>query len=293
MNIETMQIFCDLVELRNFSRAAEKHHISQSAVSQQLAQLELGHKCQFINRNKRPLTLTGPGEIFYHACKDMLDRYDRLNSELISLNKSTTKINIAAIFSIGMHTLQPYVKKFMAKYPKTNLSIEYLDSAEIYERILKGSIDIGVVAIPRKDRNIDVYPFESEQLVFVCSREHKFANNAEMDIHLLQGQKFIAFEDGVPTRNLVGGILSQYSVTVRTVMEFDNIETIKRAVEINAGVSILPETAIRAELANGTIAAMSFSNEFFLRPTGVIVRKNREITLAERYLIELLRKRAY
>lgn len=291
MNIETMQIFCDLVELRNFSRAAEKHRISQSAVSQQLAQLELGHKCQFINRNKRPLTLTGPGEIFYRACKDMLDRYDRLNSELTSLSKSTSRINIAAIFSIGMHTLQPYVKKFMAKYPKTNLSIEYLDSGDIYERILKGSIDIGVVAIPRRDRNIEVFQFQSEQLVFVCGREHELANNSEISIHRLQGQKFIAFEEGLPTRNLIARILTQYNVTVRTIMQFDNIETIKRAVEINAGISILPETAIRTELANGTLTAMSFSNESFFRPTGVIVRKNRDISLAGRYLIELLRKR--
>lgn len=292
MNIETAKLFCDLVELQNLSRAAEKHGITQSAVSQQLAQLELTHKCQLINRKKRPLTLTPAGELFYKACRDILDRYNRLNSELAALGKSTARINIAAIFSIGMHTLQPYVKRFMAGYPKVNLNIEYSSASEIYDGVLRGDIDIGVVAVPKKDRNIDVYPVQNEPLVLVCSPENPLANESAADIHELQGVEFIAFEKGVPSRTLIDDILKQYNVTVRTVMEFDNIETIKRAVEIDAGASILPETTIHAELANSTLKAVPFSNEKFSRPTGLIVRKNKILTQAARYLIELLQKKA-
>jgi DNA-binding transcriptional LysR family regulator len=291
MNIETAKLFSDIVELQNFSRAAEKHGISQSAVSQQLAQLELTHKCQFINRKKRPLTLTPAGELFYQACKDILDRYNRLNSELATLGKLTARINVAAIFSIGMHTLQPYVKKFMARYPRVNLNIEYSGASEIYERVLRGDIDMGVVAVPRKDRNINIYPLEDEPFVLVCSPENPLANKPVTDIHELQGVEFIAFEKGVPSRMLIDNILREHNVTVRTVTEFDNIETIKRAVEIGAGISILPETTIGAELANGTLRAIHFLNENFFRPTGLIVRKNKTLTQAGRYLIELLHKK--
>ena len=291
MNIETIKLFCDIVELQNFSRAAEKHGISQSAVSQQLAQLELTHKCQLISRKKRPLTLTPAGELFYQACKDLLDRYNRLNSELATLGKSTARINIAAIFSIGMHTLQPYVKKFMARYPRVNLNIEYSSASEIYDGILGGDIDIGIIAVPKKDRNIDVYPLENEPLVLVCSPENPLANKPVTDIHELQGVEFVAFEKGVPSRMLIDNILREHNVTVRTVMEFDNIETIKRAVEIGAGISILPETTIGAELANGTLRAIHFLNENFFRPTGLIMRKNKTLSQAGRYLVELLRKK--
>jgi DNA-binding transcriptional LysR family regulator len=291
MNIETIKMFCDLVELQNFSRAAEKHGISQSAVSQQLAQLELIHKCQLINRKKRPLELTAAGQLFYHAAKDILERYNKLNSELAALGKTTARINIAAIFSIGMHTLQPHVKTFIAKYPKVNLNIEYARAEEIYNSVLRGDADIGVVAMPRKDRNIDVHPLEDEPLVLVCGSENPLANESATDIHELQGVSFIAFEKDVPTRTLIDNILNQYNVTVHTVMEFDNIETIKRAVEIDAGVSILPETTIHAELSNGTLKAVPFSNENFSRPTGLIIRKNKTLTQAGRYLIELLHKK--
>jgi DNA-binding transcriptional LysR family regulator len=90
----------------------------------------------------------------------------------------------------------------------------------------------------------------------------------------------------------IDNILQRYNTIVRPVMEFDNIETIKRAVEINSGISILPETAILQEVGNGTIKAIGFSNENFVRPTGIIVRQNKVLSQAGRYFIELLRKKA-
>ncbi len=290
MQIETIRIFCDVVELQNLSRTAERHGISQSAVSQQLAQLELAHKCQLIDRKKRPLAVTAAGEIFYRACKDILDRYDHLKSELAQLGETTARIKVAAIFSIGMHTLQPYVKRFMSKYPKINLQLEYSSAGQIYERVLAGQIDVGLVAVPKRDRNIDVHPFEDEPLVLVTNRDHPLATATAIDIHRLQGENFIAFAKNVPSRTLIDGILSQYNVSVRTVTEFDNTETIKRAVEIGAGVSILPEVTLRSELAGGTLAAIPFSNDRFTRPTAVIVRKNKTLTHPGRFFIELLGK---
>lgn len=288
MNIKTLSIICDLIELESFSRTAEKHGISQSAVSQQLAQIEIEHKCQLINRKKRPLAPTRAGQAFYHASKDIIARYEKLTSELKDLSQSHTKINLSAIFSIGMHTLQPYVKKFMARYPTINLHVDYRDAADIYTGILSGDIDFGVVALPKKDRNIDVYPFLHEPLVLTCSPDNGLAKESFVDIHKLQAEEFIAFEKNLPTQDLIDRILRQYNVTVNKVMEFDNVETIKRAVEINAGVSILPETTVHIELANGTLKAIPFTNEKFFRPTGVIVRKKRLLSQAGKYLIELL-----
>jgi DNA-binding transcriptional LysR family regulator len=290
MNLETAKLFCDLVELKNFSRAADLHGISQSAVSQQIAHIEMTHRIQLFDRKKRPIELTAAGQLFYKACKDILERYNRLTSELSQLSQSHSCIRLAAIFSIGMHTLQPYVKKFMSIYPDVNLSVEYNDAKDIYDKLLRGQLDIGVVAVPRRDRNLQVYGFENEPLMLVCSPDHSLATHNEIDIHQLQGEKFIAFAQDVPTRELIDGILSRYGVNVRIMMEFDNIETIKRAVEINSGVSILPRSSLRMELAGGSLKAISFSNENFYRPTGIIVRKDRTLSKAARYLIELMRK---
>jgi DNA-binding transcriptional LysR family regulator len=292
MHIETLRVFCDLADFRSFSKAAEKHLLSQSAVSQQLGQLELAYKCQLVNRQKRPIELTKTGQLLYKAAKDILERYEQLQSELNAL-KSTigTRINIAAIYSIGMHALPGYVKKFMVNYPDVNVHIEYLDASRIYELVLAGDIDVGLVAVPKMDKRLNVYEFEDEPLVLVCSPIHPLAGESQVDIHKLQFERFISFEEGVPTRNWIDGILQRYSVIIRPVMEFDNVETIKRAVEINSGVSILPQTAVVQEVGSGTLKAIEFSNENFVRPTGIIVRKDRVFGKAGRYFIELLRKR--
>lgn len=290
MNLETLQLFCDLVEMKNFSRTGQLHGISQSAVSQQVAQIEIEHKIQLFDRKKRPIELTGPGEVFYRASKDILDRYNQLQSELALMSKSICRVSLASIFSVGMHTLQPYIKKFMKIFPDVNLAIEYLDAKDIYERLLRGSIDIGVVAIPKRNRNLQVYPFEDEPLVLVCSPEHAFSGMQEMDVHMLQGEKFIGFARDIPSRLHLDGLLKEYGVSVRTAMEFDNIETIKRAIEINAGISILPLPSVHTETAAGTLKAIPFTNEHFYRPTGIIVRKDHQMNKAAQYLLELMRK---
>jgi DNA-binding transcriptional LysR family regulator len=288
MNLESAKIFCDIVEIKNFSRTADQHGISQSAVSQQLAHLEISHKTQFINRKKRPLELTESGQVFYRGCKDLLERYDRLSYELAALAKTKCRINLASIFSVGMHTLQPYIRKFMKIYPDVNLSIEYLDAKDIYVKLLKGSIDIGVVALPKRDRNVRVHPFENEPLALVCSPGHLFAALEEIDIHRLQGEKFIAFSQNVPTRHHIDGILKQHGVSVQVMMEFDNIETIKRAIEIKSGVGILPLPSVQAEIRSGTLTVVELSNEHFFRPTGIIVQKGHSLNKAGHYLLELL-----
>jgi DNA-binding transcriptional LysR family regulator len=292
MHIETLKIFCDLVELESFSKTAEKHLLSQSAVSQQLAQLELIHKSQLLDRKKRPLELTAAGQLFYDACKEIVERYEQLKSELNALQKSSAgRINVAAIYSIGMHTLPDYVKKFMVNYPDVNVHIEYLSSRKIYELVLAGDIDIGLVAVPKRDKRLEVYDFQDEPLALVCSPKHPLSSESQIDIHKVQFERFIGFEKDAPTRGWIDNMLERYNIVVRPVMEFDNIETVKRAVEINSGISILPQTAIVQELASGTLKAILFSNENFVRPTGIIVRKDKILGQAGRYFIELLRKK--
>jgi DNA-binding transcriptional LysR family regulator len=246
-----------------------------------------------LDRKKRPLELTAAGQLFYDTCKDIIDRYEQFKNELSVLQKSSvSRINVGAIYSIGMHTLPDYIKKFMVEYTDVNVHIEYLSSAQIYESVLSGEVDIGLVAVPKRDKRLEVYDFEDEPLVLVCSPKHPMASESQVDIHKVQFERFIAFGKDVPTRVWIDNILHRYNIVVRPVMEFDNVETVKRAVEINSGISILPRTAIVQEVSGGTLKALTFSNENFVRPTGIIIRKGKVLSKAGRYFIELLHTRA-
>ena len=292
MHLETLRVFCDLAQLRSFSKTAEKNLLSQSAVSQQLAQLEVMLKCELMDRKKRPIEMTKAGQLFYQASRDILDRYEELKTELNTLKTSGAgQLNVAAIFSIGMHALPDYVKKLMLTYPNVNVRIEYFRADKVYELVLNGEVDIGLVAIPKKDKRLDVYDFVDEPLVLACSPKHPLASESQIDIHKLQFERFIAFEKDTPTRRWIDGILERYNVVIRPVTEFDNVETIKRGVEINAGVSIVPEISIMQEVSSGTIKAIPFANEKFVRPTGVIVRKGKILSPAGRFFIERLQRK--
>ena len=157
--------------------------------------------------------------------------------------------------------------------------------------MLLGKIDVGLVAVPRNSPDIQVFDFVAEPLVFVCSPQHPFAKKTSIDINMMQYQQFIAFARNLPTRNWIDQLLLRYNVAVKPVMEFDNVETIKRVVEINAGVSIMPQTTIQNEIANRTLKAIPFSNEKFTRPTGIIIRKNRVMNDNLKAFIEMLRSK--
>jgi DNA-binding transcriptional LysR family regulator len=291
MQIETFQIFCDLAELKSFSGAAQKNMISQSAVSQQLSQLEKAFNAPLIDRSRKSFSLTAAGELFYNTCKDIISRYENFHSGLNFLkNSSRSKIAAAAIYSIGIHSLQKYIKKFMELHPRVHLDIEYLSDTEIYNRLLLGKIDVGFVAVPRNHPDIQIFDFVDEPLVLVCGPKHPYAKKTSIDIYMVQYQPFAAFAKNLPTRNWIDQLLLKYNVAVNPVMEFDNVEIIKRVVEMNNTISIMPETAIQSELATGTLKAIPFDNGKFIRPTGMIIRKNRVMNENLKAFIELLRK---
>jgi DNA-binding transcriptional LysR family regulator len=197
-------------------------------------------------------------------------------------------IHISTVYSIGLHELPPYVKIFLAKYPEVNIRVEYRRANMVYEDILNNSIDLGLIAYPEKHKQLEVHPFKDDTLILVVSPEHPLANKEAIDIQELQGQKFIGFEPDIPTRKATDRIFKELDIHAELVMEFDNVETVKRAVEINAGIAILPQTTVTREEAQDLLKVIRFKDHSFRRPLALIHRKGRVLTPAMRKLIELL-----
>src|SRR6266550_4646058 len=105
-------------------------------------------------------------------------------------------------------------------------------------------VDLGLVAYPSRDHKLEVFPLRREPLVLICHPQHPLAKNKSIKLKALSGQKFIGFEPDIPTRKAIDRLLKDNSVQVEHVMEFDNIETVKRAVEIDAGVAIVPQGTV-------------------------------------------------
>jgi DNA-binding transcriptional LysR family regulator len=289
MQIETLKVFCDIIETRSFSKAASLNFISQSAVSQQVRGLEERYNRKLIERGKRSLTPTQAGEALYEGAKEILDRHRAMENRLQVLSHSIAgTLRVATIYSVGLHELPSYLKRFMRRYPAANVRLEYSRANRIYDDVGAGTVDLGIVAYPVRRSGLETIPFRDDTLVLITHPNHPFADLSAIDVGQLSRQPFVAFERDIPTRRAVDRILRSRGLAVNVVMEFDNIETIKRAVEIEAGVSIVPLITVQTEIRAGTLVAIPFSDGGFSRSLGILVRKGRERTQVMDKFIELL-----
>jgi DNA-binding transcriptional LysR family regulator len=290
MQIESLKVFCDLAETESFTKAAQINDITQSAVSQQISSLERQFKSLLIERSKKRFRLTREGQVLYEYSKQILNTFDSMTNRLQEIKDIVSgTIRVATIYSIGLHDLPPYLKKFLKAYTTVNVHVEYRRSNQVYEDVLSNVVDLGLVAYPNKDAKLEVVPLRKDVLVLICHPQHPLAKNKSAKLRDISGQKFIGFEPDIPTRRAIDKILKDENVNVNVVMEFDNIETVKRAVEIDAGVAIVPVGTVTQEVSKSTLAAVTIEDAQFYRPLAAIYKKNKVLSPAIKQFISVLK----
>lgn len=286
MQIETFKVFRDLVETTSFSKAAEANGITQSAVSQQVRALERKYQVRLIERGKRVFVLTPEGKVFLAASRDILDAYEALENRIRASHEVVEgALRIATIYSIGLHELPPYLRAFRRQHPRVDVSVDYCRYNEVYDAVRGGDSDVGLVAYPVRRQGLRVMTFWRDKLVLICAPSHRLARKKRATLRELVGEKFVAFEPDLPTRKEIDKRLRQRGVRIAPTLEFDNIETVKRAVEIEEAVSIVPEICVIDEVRGGTLASVELDEPEMWRPLGAIVKST---TARSRSLKEFL-----
>ncbi|MEO6054307.1 MAG: LysR family transcriptional regulator [Chthoniobacterales bacterium] len=285
------KIFADLADTQSFSKAAETNGITQSAVSQQIRAVEKNFQITLIERGRRDFALTNEGRAFLEASREILEIYESLGNRLQKMRDVVAgDLRISTVYSIGLHELPPYLKQFRRTYPEVEVKVEYRRSAQVYNAVLEGSADVGLVAYPSPRRGLDVLTFWKDKLVVICAPSHRFAHRRRLKLRDLDGEKFIAFEPDLPTRKEIDRRFKDEGVKVRHALEFDNIETVKRSVEIENGISIVPETAVQAEIRSGSLIAVEIDAENMWRPLGALIKKRLSGSHARKKFLDMLEK---
>lgn len=289
MHIENLKVFSDLVDCQSFSKAAKLNGITQSAVSQQLRAMEKHFSVLIVDRSQKQFRLTREGQKLYESAKELLHLYDKLMSELQEMKKVISgTIHISTIYSIGLHELPPYVKAFLQEFPEVNVRVEYRRANLVYEDVLHNSVDFGLVAYPQKMRQIEIIPFQDDVLELVMSPNNPLAKVKNINLGDLGDQRFIGFESDIPTRKATDAIFKEAKLDVEPVMVFDNIETVKRAVEIDAGIAILPAATVLREVEQGLLHSIKLKGNHLSRPLAIVHRKGRVLTPAMKKFVHLL-----
>ena len=291
MQIESFKVFCDLTETESFTKAAQINQITQSAVSQQISSLEKQFKSLLIERSKKKFRLTREGQVLYEYGKQIIQIHDSLHSKLQEIKDIVSgTIRVATIYPVGLHELPQYIKRFLRSFPTVNVHVEYRRSNQVYEDVLGNVVDLGLVAYPVNDAKLEIVPLHQDKLVVICHPDHPIAQKGpSIPMKSLAGERFIGFEPDIPTRKAIDKMLRDHGVTVQTVMEFDNIETVKRAVEIEAGLSIVPQGTILQEVSNRTLAQLELSDGEFSRPLAAVYKRNKVISPAIKQFLNILK----
>lgn len=291
MQIESLKVFCDLAETESFTKAAQINSVTQSAVSQQISSLERQFKSLLIERSKKKFRLTREGQVLYDYSKQIIQTYDGLHSKLQEIKDIISgTIRVATIYSIGLHDLPPYIKRFLKDYPTVHVHVEYRRANQVYDDVFSNVVDLGLVAYPTKDAKLEIVSLRKDPLVLICHPQHPFAKQKSIKLKAIADQKFIGFEPDIPTRKAIDKVLKEQLVEVKTVMEFDNIETVKRAVEIDAGVSIVPQGTISQEVSKQTLTAIPIEDAELFRPLAAIYKKGKVLSPAMRQFINILKE---
>jgi DNA-binding transcriptional LysR family regulator len=293
MHIRWLKIYCDVVDQGSFSHAAEANGVSQSNASQVVHQLEERLGVQLIDRSKRPFVLTPEGQRFLEGARVIVQRYDDLEREVRSLHEAVVaRLTVASIYSVGLAHMSRYLRDFLAVNPKADIRLEYLHPHRVYDAVDSGQADLGLISYPADSKSLATIPWRTEPMVLVCHPEHALAGKASVKLGDLDGEALVAFQKGLAIRDEIDRVLEAGDVAVKIALEFDNIETIKRAVEIGSGVSLLPEPTVEREISTGTLVKVPLDGNPLVRPLGIIHRRDRELSDTARRFVKLLQSQA-
>ena len=293
LHLKSLQVFCDVVTRRSFSRAAEDNGMSQSGASQIVHQLEEHLGVKLIDRSKRPFVLTREGNIYFEGCRELIERHAALQEQVKTLHQELSgRVSVASIYSVGLSHMNRLVQQFLTQQPTANVRVEYLHPEKVYEAVEDDRVTMGLVSYPKSSRHIKAIPWRREPMVLVCAPQHPLAAFENAELARLHGADVVGFCPNLQIRRQIDRALAAAHVEVRVVMEFDNIETIKRAIEINAGVALLPEPTVTREVQAGTLVAVPLGGEKLVRPLGIIYRRGKQLGQTAKKFIELLQREA-
>ena len=271
------------------SKGASHCGVSQSAASQHVQEVERRLGIALFDRSKRPLEMTPAGRLYNDFCRDVLRREEELGLELESIKGHVEgTVRVASIYSIGLSEMSRLQEDYMASYPEAQLHVEYMRPEKVYHAVLNDAADLGLVSYPEASREIAAIPWRDEEMQVAVPPSHPFALGDQVYPADLNGQNFIGFDEDLSIRRELDKFFRTHGIEVNLVMHFDNIHTIKEAVALGSGISILPERTMHAEIAQGRLVAVKLHAPELVRPVGVVHRKRKKFNRAVQAFLQLL-----
>ncbi|MGB7345563.1 MAG: LysR family transcriptional regulator [Pirellulaceae bacterium] len=281
MHFRTLELYCTVAELRSFSKAAAVHRLTQSGVSQAMQHLEESIGVQLIDRSKRPLVLTSAGSIYLQGVRKMVHNYHRLEQEVRSTSASLSgTLTIGTIYSVGLSYMPEATEEFTRMHSDVEVHLEYGTNERVIEMTSDGTVDFGLVSFPKNTKQLQYVLWQQEPMRVVCSPAHRLSQRTDITLSDLHQLKMVGFDRKLAIRNEIDQSLAKAGITVDIQMEFDNCDSMVRAIQANRGIGIVPEAAVRRETAIGSLRVVACRELRMTRPLGILFRRSGRLSRA-------------
>ena len=289
MQIKALKVFCDVVEQGSFSKAGTINGVSQSAASQLVNHVESQFGVKFIDRSSRPIRMFPAGEIFYERTRGIVDQFESLQKSLNKfIQEDLAVVKISSICSAGLGQIQQIIDNFKANFPNTEVKIKYAQPDEVYSLVEDFGTHLGIVSYPRSCPSCQTTVWRDEEMIIVCSPEHPFASRKSLKLTELNGEAFVGYDKQLPINEAVSKALRQATSKPDIVVRFDTLEVMKRAIEVNTGIGLLPKPEIANEVTRKTLVGIPIEGTRLTRTLGIVTRNGWELPASAKNFFEFL-----
>src|SRR6266571_2648070 len=255
MDIRQLKAFVAIAESGTFTAGAVRVHVTQAAISMQIRQLENETGAQLFVRAPRRVILTEAGEKLLIRAYAILREHDAALEEMAALtgaHRGRLRIGTASA-GVSGHPLPRILRELKKQHPAVEASVASGTSEQLVQHVLAGELDVAFVSLPVEARGIQTELLSENSLVAIASPRHKLAKQKVVSAYALAGEKLILGERGGNTRRLIDQFFAQAGVTPKVVMELSRLAAIKRMVEEDMGVGIVPLQSVQDEVAKGNL----------------------------------------
>ncbi len=269
--------------------------MTQSAASQSVQHLEDFLAVRLIDRSKRPFVLTAEGQKFFDGLAGVLRQFDALVDDVrLGGGESgdvTGHVVVASIYSMGLTYVPVLEERFAEVYPSATFEYQLAHPHEVVRMVEQGTVDFGMVSYPDANHpTLQTTPWRHEPMVLVASPRHRVSSLGKISPQDLSQVGLVAFANNLRIRQEIDKELRALGVTMRVVVELDNIDSVKHAAVVNSGVAFLPKLTVSNELAAGSLKLIECDGLELTRPLGIIQRRDVSLSRAARNFLDLVMK---
>ncbi len=288
MEVRDLQVFLSVAKHLNYTRAGEEVHLSQPSVSVRIKQLEAELGVKLFEQLGKKVAVTEAGQLllpYAHRVITAVEDARHAIEELQGLDRGS--LRIGASTTPGMYIIPRTIARFKQLYPQIDVHLGIRDTREIEDGVIRNEFDFGFVGGHLAGDEVDVVRWLTDELILIVPSTHRLASKKNMKPNDLAKEKFIGRESGSATRATLAGHLKDWELQLETIMEMENPESLKKAVQSGLGIAFISKFAVETELKAKTLAALRIPKLAISRELKIVYRRDKHLSRAARAFIEI------